>query len=311
MKPVDLTGRTALITGGGSGLGLSHAKMLAGMGAQVVINDLGVDLAGGGNSPVAERAAQDIRDAGGQAVADMSNAATVEGVADMVRTAEGAFGQVDIVICNAGFLRDDYFHKAQMPDLEAVIGIHLMGPMYLARAVYPGMRARRFGRLVFTTSVSGLYGNIAQSAYAAGKAGVLGLMKTIAMEGASFGVYANAISPLAVSRMAGDLMPPLYQKTAKPEHVSAMVALLCAPGCTINGQTIAAGAGLFAATEQVEAKGIHLDPHAPITPDMLWPHLDAILDFSHPYLADHTAGSFERLTRGLQRGDFVKGVTDK
>lgn len=311
MKPVDLTGRTALITGAGTGLGLSHARMLAALGANVVINDLGVDRTGSGSAPIAEMAAQSIREAGGNAVADMSNAATAEGVTEMVANAIAAFGQVDIAICNAGFLRDDYFHKAKLPDLEAVLAIHLMGPMYLARAVYPDMRARRFGRLVFTTSVSGLYGNIAQAAYAAGKSGILGLMKTIAMEGASFGVSANAISPLAVSRMAGDLMPPLYAKAAKPEQVSALVALICAPRSNINGRIIAGGAGLFAAVEHVEARGVHLDPHDEIAPKTIYPHLDAILDFTQPYIADHTAGSFERLTRGLQREDFVKAKKDK
>lgn len=300
VAPIDLTGRTAIVTGAGGGLGRSHALLLAKRGAKVVVNDRGTDTTGRGQSSAAADAVVEmIRSEGGVAIADAHDIGSLEGATGVYQAAQQSFGQVDIVIHNAGFLRDATFGKASVDDFEALIRVHLLAPMYLSSLVYPGMRERRYGRMVYTSSVSGVYGNFSQAGYAAGKSGVTGFMHVLAMEGSSYNVYSNTIVPTVTSRLSEDLMPLFVSEAAKAEHVSAIVAYLCSDGCTVNGAVIAAGAGLYAGIMPIEAKGIHLDPYSKIEPEQVAAHINRIMDFSEPYWAHDLFGSCSRISDGL------------
>jgi NAD(P)-dependent dehydrogenase (short-subunit alcohol dehydrogenase family) len=254
---IDFEGRAAVITGAGGGLGRSHALLLASRGAKVVVNDLGGSRDGSGKgSEMADSVVQEIKDAGGEAVANYDNVASWEGGEAIVQTALDSFGRVDIVINNAGILRDKSFHKMDQSEVDAVLAVHLHGGFHVARAAWPHMRDNSFGRVINTTSGSGLYGNFGQTNYSAAKLGLVGLTRSLAIEGAKYNVTANAIAPVAASRMTEDLMPEQLLERLKPDFVSPLVAYLCSQECTETGKIFSVGGGYMARVALLEGEGV-------------------------------------------------------
>ncbi len=244
---VDFSGRVAIITGAGGGLGRAYALELARRGAKIVVNDLGSarDGSGKGSATPAEKVVKEITDAGGEAVANYDNVATPEGGENIVKTALDAFGRVDILINNAGILRDKSFLKMEPENWNAVIAVHLKGAYNVTRPAFRVMKENGFGRIIMTTSAAGLYGNFGQTNYSAAKMGLVGFMNVLKLEGAKYNIKVNTIAPLAASRLTEDIMPPEIFEKMKPEYVVPMVAWLCSDQCEVSGQIFNAGMGYY------------------------------------------------------------------
>ncbi|MDJ0856403.1 MAG: SDR family NAD(P)-dependent oxidoreductase [Desulfobacterales bacterium] len=244
---IRFDGRVAIVTGAGGGLGRAYALELARRGAKVVVNDLGGarDGAGEGSATPAEAVVAEIAAAGGEAVASFDNVARPEGGAAIVQTALAAFGTVDIVINNAGILRDKSFAKMTPENWQAVLDVHLSGAYHVTRPAFEVMKAKGYGRIVMTTSAAGLYGNFGQTNYSAAKLGLVGLMNTLKLEGAKYGIQVNTIAPLAASRLTADVMPPDLFGKMKPEFVVPLTLFLCAEECPESGNIYNAGMGFF------------------------------------------------------------------
>ncbi|MCC5986308.1 MAG: SDR family NAD(P)-dependent oxidoreductase [Pararhodobacter sp.] len=279
-EEIRLDGRVAIVTGAGGGLGRAHALALAARGAAVVVNDLGAarDGAGSSDSP-ARLVVAEIESAGGRAVADASDIATPEGAQALAGAALSAFGRIDALVNNAGFLRDKSLAKMEPLDFEAVLRVHLTGSALMSRAVWPAMQEQGDGRIVMTTSAAGLYGNFGQSNYGAAKLGVIGLMNTLKLEGARHGIRVNAIAPVAATRMTEGTVPPEIVASTPPGLVSPAVILLCAQQCPVNGAIVVAGGGYFALARMVETEGIALAP-ADVTPEAVAQLIPRISDFT-------------------------------
>jgi NAD(P)-dependent dehydrogenase (short-subunit alcohol dehydrogenase family) len=247
MADLGFDGKVAIVTGAGGGLGRSHALELARRGARIVVNDLGgtVDGSGGGSEGPAAQVVKEIEAIGGEAVANRDSVASAEGGAAIVANALEAFGRIDIVVNNAGILRDKAFHN-MTPDLvDPVIDVHLKGAFNVTRAAWTHFREQNYGRVINTSSNSGLLGNFGQSNYGAAKMGLVGLTKVLAVEGAKYGIKANAIAPVAFTRMTADLMPGLEDKL-KPEYVTPIVVFLAHEDCPVTGDVYSAGGGVVA-----------------------------------------------------------------
>jgi NAD(P)-dependent dehydrogenase (short-subunit alcohol dehydrogenase family) len=235
-----------IVTGAARGLGRAHALALAELGARVVVNDIGGAPDGhGADASAAQLVVDEITARGGVAVADLNDGSSTEGAEAMIRTAIDAFARVDAVVANAGILRDKTFHQHTDEVFDALIAVHLGGTMRVFRAAYPYMREQRYGRLVATTSGAGLFGNFGQTAYAAAKMGVVGLTRTLALEGASRGIKANVVAPAAATRLTEELLGDLSIQLG-PEQVSPLVAVLCHRSLEATGQVFSAGGGRFA-----------------------------------------------------------------
>jgi len=220
--------RVVVVTGAGGGLGREYALTLAREGASVVVNDLGGARDGtGAGSAMADEVVKEIRDAGGRAVANYDSVAEPEGAANIIKTAVDEFGKVDGVVSNAGILRDGTFHKMEFGSWDAVLKVHLYGGYNVIRAAWPHFRENGFGRVVVATSTSGLFGNFGQANYGAAKMGLVGLINTLAQEGAKYNVKANAVAPIAATRMTQDILPPEVFEKLTPEYVAPVVAYLC------------------------------------------------------------------------------------
>lgn len=220
--------RVIVVTGAGGGLGREYALTLAREGASVVVNDLGGARDGtGAGSAMADEVVKEIRDAGGRAVANYDSVAEPEGGANIIKTAVDEFGKVDGVVSNAGILRDGTFHKMEFGSWDAVLKVHLYGGYNVIRAAWPHFRENGFGRVVVATSTSGLFGNFGQANYGAAKMGLVGLINTLAQEGAKYNVKANAVAPIAATRMTQDILPPEVFEKLTPEYVAPVVAYLC------------------------------------------------------------------------------------
>jgi NAD(P)-dependent dehydrogenase (short-subunit alcohol dehydrogenase family) len=253
---IDYEGRVAVVTGAGGGLGRSHALLLASRGAKVVVNDLGGSRDGSGaGSEMADQVVQEIVDAGGEAVANYDSVATWDGGQSVVQSALDAYGRVDIVVNNAGILRDVSFAKMEEAQLDLVIKVHLYGGFHVTKAAWPHMREANYGRIVNTTSGSGLYGNFGQSNYSAAKLGLVGLTRTLSLEGQKYGITANVIAPVAASRMTEDIMPPQLLEALQPENVSPLVGYLASEACTETGRIFSVGGGYIARVAIVEGPG--------------------------------------------------------
>src|SRR4051812_18088019 len=241
---VRFDNRVAIVTGAGAGLGRSHALLLASRGAKVVVNDPGgsVDGTGGANA-VADSVVAEIRNAGGEAAASHASAAHEKSAQGIIDTAMKTWGRVDILVCNAGILRDKAFNNMPMEDYEFVNQVHHFGTVYCVKAAWPVMRKQSYGRIVVTTSGSGTVGNFGQANYGAAKMAVNGLINVLRHEGAKYNIRCNAISPSALTRMTESLLPPDIGPWMKPELVSPAVAWLCSEECDQNGGIIAATAG--------------------------------------------------------------------
>lgn len=268
MSELRFDNRVAIVTGAGGGLGRAHALLLAKRGAKVVVNDLGgsMDGAGGGGSSAADKVVDEIKAAGGQAVASYDGVDTWEGAQKIVAKAKEAFGKLDIVINNAGILRDVSFLKMTDEDWDKVLRVHLTGTMYVSKAAWPLLRENNYGRVVNTTSAAGLYGNFGQANYSSAKLGIVGLSKTLAHEGAKYNIKVNVIAPIAKSRMTETVMPPNVLEKLAPEHVSALVAYLVSDKCEDSAQVYAVGGGYFSRVAVMEAEGIGL-PVEKVSPE--------------------------------------------
>ncbi|PCI54728.1 MAG: 3-oxoacyl-ACP reductase [Alphaproteobacteria bacterium] len=252
---IGFDNQVAIVTGAGNGLGRCHALALAERGAKVVVNDLGDS--DGGQSAAAQAVVDEIVASGGEAIAHGANVAKEDQVEDMVAQTMERWGRVDILINNAGILRDKTFSKMIMDDLRLVVDVHLVGSAICSKAVWEIMRKQNYGRIVMTTSSSGLFGNFGQSNYGAAKAGVVGLMNVLHHEGQKYNIRVNAVAPTAATQMTEKLLPELALELLQPERVSPGVLYLVsddAPSKVILG----AGAGAFACIRIVETPGIHL-----------------------------------------------------
>mgnify|MGYP001325693975 CR=1 FL=1 len=246
MAELGFDGKVAIVTGAGGGLGRARALELARRGARVVVNDLGgsVDGSGSAAGPAAQ-VVSEIQALGGEAVANTDSVATPEGGASIVNTALEAFGRVDIVINNAGILRDKAFHNLTPDLVDPVIDVHLKGAFNVTRAAWPHFREQGYGRVINTSSNSGILGNFGQANYGAAKMGLVGLTRVLAIEGAKYNIKANAIAPVAYTRMTADLMPGFEDKL-KPELVTPIVVWLAHEECPVTGEIYSAGGGVVA-----------------------------------------------------------------
>ncbi len=258
MADIRFDGKVAIVTGAGGGLGRQHALELARRGAKVVVNDLGGAVDGsGGSSAAAEAVVAEIKAFGGEAIANGSSVTDDAGVANMVQQAMDAWGRIDILVANAGILRDKTFSKMEMSDFEAVMNVHVMGTVKPAKAVWEIMKAQNYGRIVVTTSSTGLYGNFGQSNYGAAKLALIGFMNTLKLEGQKNNIHVNAISPVAATRMTENLMPAEVLEKLKPEYVTPAVVFLVSEEAP-TGVVLTAGAGAFAQARIYETEGVYL-----------------------------------------------------
>ena len=265
---IDFKGQVAIVTGAGGGLGRQHALALAARGAKVLVNDLGGARDGsGGSVSAADAVVAEIRAAGGEALANGASVTDFVAVQAMVKQAVDAWGRVDILVNNAGILRDKSFAKMEMADFELVVDVHLMGAVHCSKAVWALMNEQKYGRIVMTTSSSGLYGNFGQSNYGAAKMALVGLMQTLSIEGAKNDIRVNCLAPTAATRMTEGLMSEVVLAALKPEAVVPAMLVLAskdAPTRTI----LCAGAGTFEAAHITMTQGVWLGTDA-LTPERL------------------------------------------
>jgi len=252
--------QVVIVTGAGNGLGKSHALEFARRGARVVVNDLGASRDGsGGSSEAAEKVVAEIKQAGGEAMANGANVADSDQVEGMVGDALERWGRIDVLVNNAGILRDKTFAKMDIANFKLVLDVHLIGAVNCTKAVWESMRERQYGRIVMTSSSSGIYGNFGQSNYGAAKMGLVGLMNTLALEGQKYDIKVNALAPVAATRMTEDLMPPNILSLLQPESVTPAVIFMASKEAPTR-QIIAAGAGVFAKVVIQETPGVFLAP---------------------------------------------------
>jgi NAD(P)-dependent dehydrogenase (short-subunit alcohol dehydrogenase family) len=301
---IRFDGRVAIVTGAGNGLGRAHALGLASRGAKVVVNDFGGARDGsGGSLTAAETVVEEIRAAGGIAMADGADVSNYEQVTAMVDRAVAEWGSVDLMCANAGILRDKSFGKMELSDFAKVLDVHLTGTFYCCKAVWDGMRQRNYGRIVLTTSSSGLYGNFGQANYGAAKTGMVGLMNVLAEEGRKTDIRVNTVSPTAATRMTEELLPPQALALMKPEAITPAVLFLLsenAPTKTIMG----AGAGSFAVIKLLESEGVNL-AEADWTPDAVAAHFAEIGDMSK---ARALEGAFQQTQKYVEQAATRLGV---
>jgi NAD(P)-dependent dehydrogenase (short-subunit alcohol dehydrogenase family) len=276
---IRFDGKVAIVTGAGGGLGRTHALDLARRGAKVVVNDLGGAVDGtGGNSKAAESVVAEIKAAGGSAIANGASVADDDGVAHLVKQTMDTYGRVDILVANAGILRDKTFAKMEIKDFDAVMAVHLMGTVKPAKALWQIMRDQQYGRIVVTTSSTGLYGNFGQTNYGAAKLSLIGFMNSLKLEGAKDNIKVNAICPVAGTRMTENLMPPNILEMLKPDYVTPAVVYLVSDEAP-TGVILTAAAGVFAAAQLVETDGVNLGHAA--TADDVAANFAKISDFSN------------------------------
>jgi NAD(P)-dependent dehydrogenase (short-subunit alcohol dehydrogenase family) len=272
---VTVSDDVVVVTGGAGGLGAAYCRMLASYGARVVVNDTGGVVDGKGGDPeAAQRVVDAIVAVGGTAVADSHDGSKLDGAAAIVQTALDAFGRIDAVVANAGILRDRSFAKISDEDFFAVIEAHLVGTTRIFHAAWPLMREQGYGRLVATTSASGLFGNFGQSNYGAAKMGIVGLTQALAIEGAKNGIHANVVAPVAQTRMSEGLMGALEGK-ASPDLVAPLVAWLVSRECDLTGRIFSVGVGRIARVDVGVTRGL---TNTELTPEWVGDNIHRIDD---------------------------------
>lgn len=275
---ISFEGKVAVITGAGGGLGKQHAIELAKRGAKVVVNDLGGSVDGsGGSSEGALQVVEEIKAAGGEAIANGGSVSDRAGAQSLIDDAMNAWGRVDIVVNNAGILRDKSFAKMELDDFQLVLDVHLMGSTNVTKAAWPIMREQNYGRIVMTTSTSGLFGNFGQTNYGAAKLGLVGLMNTLKIEGQKNNIKTNAIAPVAATRMTENLMPKAMLDQLGPELVTPAVVFLCSEDAP-NGSILQAAGGRYFRAQIIENQGVTIGAGA--TVEDIAENIDAICDMS-------------------------------
>ena len=274
---IRFDGKVAIVTGAGGGIGKEHALELARRGAKVVVNDLGGSVDGSGTSDAAEAVVQQIKDAGGEAMANGASVTDLSAIQDMVKEVMDKWGRIDILVNNAGILRDKSFHNVTLDDFNLVMDVHFQGTLNCTHTIYPIMREQGYGRIVFTSSSSGVYGNFGQSNYGAAKMAIVGLMNTLKIEGQKYNVFSNSITPVAYTRMTEGLIPEDFGKNLQPEYVTPAVIYLSGKDAP-NGVIIAAGAGVYARIITHETMGVSLGTGEDMTPENIAANWDTISD---------------------------------
>jgi len=299
MADIRFDGKVAIVTGAGGGLGRAHALEFARRGAKVVVNDLGGALDGtGGSSEAALKVVEEIRAAGGEAIANGASVTDDAGVAGMVKQTMDAWGRIDILIANAGILRDRSFSKMTIEDFEFVLDVHLMGTVKCAKGVWDIMRAQKYGRIITTTSPTGLYGNFGQTNYGAAKAGLVGLMKSLKQEGERDNIRVNTICPIAASRMTETIMPPEILKRIGPEYVSPVVAYLCSEDAP-TGMLVTTSAGVVSIAKLYETEGVFLDH---ISAEAVRDNWAKVIDTTGQEAYDNGGGQVQKFFRHMGQG---------
>ena len=282
---IDLRGRVAIVTGAGGGLGRAHALALAARGAKVVVNDLGGARDGsGGAITAAQRVVAEIEAAGGEAMANGASVTDFAAVEAMVADAKAKWGRVDILVNNAGILRDRTFAKMDLDDFRAVLDVHLMGSVNCTKAVWETMREQAYGRIIMTTSSSGLYGNFGQAHYGAAKLALVGLMNTLGLEGAKYNVRVNCLSPSAATRMTEDVLSPELLELMAPASVAVGVVALASEDAP-NRAVLCAGAGTFERAYVTLTEGVFIGAGAD-APERVLAQFDRISDRTGEWLPD-------------------------
>ena len=309
MDEINFKGRVAIVTGAGGGLGKAHALELARRGARVVVNDLGSSVDGeGGTLSAAQAVADQINGSGGEAITDGANVTRDEDVAAMVGTAMDRWGRVDILINNAGILRDKTLHKMSMDDFRLVINVHLIGSALCTHTVWPIMREQAYGRILFTSSPSGLHGIFGQANYGAAKAGMIGLMNALHLEGSKYNIHTNLLAPSARTRMTENIgIPEAILEQLTPEAITAAAMFLASEGAP-SRQIISCAGGGYSAAHIVETGGIYL-PAEQQTAEQIaarWPEISATQDLK--FYTDSSGPMMNFMTKAQQQ-DITQAST--
>jgi NAD(P)-dependent dehydrogenase (short-subunit alcohol dehydrogenase family) len=294
MEKINFNKKVAVVTGAGQGIGRMYALGLASRGAKVVVNDLGGARDGKGtDASAADKVVSEIRTAGGEAVANYDNVSTMAGGENIVKTAVDTYGSVDILINNAGILRDRSFMKMTEEEWDAVVSVHLKGAFCVTQPAVKIMRDNNYGRIVFTSSTSGLYGNFGQTNYGAAKLGLVGIMNTLKLEVAKYNIKINTIAPNAWSRMTSDVFPPQFEEKMKPQFNEPMVLFLCSEENSVSGNIYAMGAGWYAKSAMVSGEGVCIgDADRAISLEEIRDNFDQINNMESPKEHENGMGLF-------------------
>ncbi len=271
--------KVAIVTGAGGGIGKEHALELARRGAKVVVNDLGGNVDGSGASDAADEVVELIKSEGGEAISNGASVTDLDAVKAMVNQTMEEWGRIDILVNNAGILRDKSFHKVTLDDFNLVMNVHFQGSLNCTHTIFPIMREQEYGRIVFTSSASGVYGNFGQTNYGSAKMAMIGLMNTLKLEGQNKNIFTNSITPVAYTRMTEGLIPEDFGKNLRSEFITPAVIYLASDQAP-NGVTIAAGAGVFSRIFIHETMGVSLGMGEDMTPENIHVNWDKISDMT-------------------------------
>ena len=298
-ESVQFQDKVVIVTGAGGGLGRAHALLFARHGAKVLVNDLGGSTQGeGANASAADRVVAEIREAGG--IAEANHDSVTDGD-KIVQNALDAFGRIDVVVNNAGILRDKTFHKMDDSDWDLVYRVHVEGAYKVTRAAWPHLREQGYGRVIFTASTSGIYGNFGQSNYGMAKLGLYGLTRTLALEGRKNNILVNAIAPTGGTRMTEGLIPPQVFERLKPELVSPLVVYLGSEACQETSGLFEVGGGWIGKTRWERSLGVGFDPEAGFSPDDVAAQWAQICDFEGAAHPRDTIEALKEMMANLQK----------
>ena len=277
---IEFNDKVAIVTGAGGGIGKEHALELARRGAKVVVNDLGGSVDGSGASDAAEEVVELIKSEGGEAISNGASVTDLDAVKNMVQQTMDEWGRSDILVNNAGILRDKSFHKVSIEDFNLVMDVHFQGSLNCTHTIFPIMREQEYGRIIFTSSASGVYGNFGQTNYGSAKMAMIGLMNTLKLEGQNKNIFTNSITPVAYTRMTEGLIPEDFGQNLKSEYITPAVIYLASDQAP-NGVIIAAGAGVFSRINIQESMGVSLGTGEDMTPENIHANWDKISDMTN------------------------------